>query len=140
MNKSIAAAATTCAFLAACATQPPAPVTPVPKKPAPPTTTQPAPKPAPPPAAAQPQPKPGPVEPKPDPIPARLGATRMAGKDVQAILTHHNKVRAAVNVGPVKWSPALAGYSQKWADHLAGGACRMAASWARRGPLPAAAK
>jgi pathogenesis-related protein 1 len=109
--------------LAGCATQGPAPVSPAPKKPAPAATLPPA-KPAPP-ATGQPSGKAATLEPKPDQVPARLGATKMTGKDVQAVLTHHNKVRAAVNVGPVKWSPALAGYAQKWADHLAGGACRM---------------
>jgi pathogenesis-related protein 1 len=49
----------------------------------------------------------------------------MPPKDVQAIIVHHNKVRAAVGVGPLKWSPTLAGYSQKWADHLAGSTCKM---------------
>jgi pathogenesis-related protein 1 len=119
MNGNIASAGLLCLALAGCATQAPAPVTPAPKKPAPPPATQP------PPAATQQTPRPGPVEPKPDAAPTKLGTTKMSGKDVQAVLTHHNKVRAAVNVGPIKWSPALAGYSQKWADHLAGGACKM---------------
>lgn len=123
MNNNIAFAGCLVLALAGCATQAPAPVRPAPKKPAP-AVTQPPAKPAPP-AASQPSSKPGKLEPKPDPMPARLGTTRMNGKDVQAILTHHNKVRAAVNVGPVKWSPGLAGYAQKWADHLAGGVCRM---------------
>lgn len=112
-------------FLGACATQAPAPVKPPPKKPAAATPAQPAAKPAPPPVA-QPAPKPAvPAEPKPEPPPARLGATKMLPKDVQAIIVHHNKVRAAVGVGPLKWSPTLAAYSQKWADQLAGGSCKM---------------
>lgn len=49
----------------------------------------------------------------------------MTAKDVQAITAHHNKVRAAVGVSPLKWSPTLAAYSQKWADQLAGGSCKM---------------
>lgn len=49
----------------------------------------------------------------------------MVAKDAQSILAHHNQVRAAVNVPPVTWSPALAGYAQKWAEHLAGGACKL---------------
>lgn len=125
MNRNIVAAGSICLALAGCATQAPAPVTPAPRKPAPAVTPHPPAKPAPPPAATQPQPKAGPVEPKPDPVPSKLGATKMSAKDVQAVLTHHNKVRAAVNVGPVKWSPALAGYAQKWADHLAGESCKM---------------
>ena len=131
-----AAAIVVCVIAAGCASQPAAPVAPPPKKAAPPaaTVTQPAPKPAPPPVV-QPAPKPAaPVTakpapksapPKPEPLPARLGDTKMAAKDVQAILAHHNKVRAAVGVPPLKWSPTLANYSQKWTDYLAGSSCRV---------------
>jgi pathogenesis-related protein 1 len=109
-------------FLAACATQAPAPVTPPAKKPAASATTPPAPKPAAP-AVAQPAPKA--AEPRPEVPPTKLGATRMPPTGVQAITVHHNKVRAAVGVGPLKWSPTLATYSQKWADQLAGSTCKM---------------
>ncbi len=116
-----------CLLVAACATQSPAPVAPPPKKPAA-STTQPAPRPAAKPAspaAAQPAPKPAAAEPKPEAPPTKLGATKMLPKDVQAVTVYHNKVRAAVGVGPLKWSPTLATYAQKWADQLAGGTCKM---------------
>ena len=72
---------------------------------------------------------------KPTPIPAtsttRPAAnsgpgSKMSAKDIQAITAYHNKVRAAVGVGPMKWSAALAAYAQEWADHLAATTCKMA--------------
>ena len=123
----IAATVLVCLVAAGCATQPAAPVAPPPRTPAPPVAAaQPAPKPAPAPVGAKP---PDPVTAKPaaksESLPARLGDTKMSVKDVQAITVHHNKVRASVGVAPLKWSPTLANYSQKWADHLAGSSCRM---------------
>jgi pathogenesis-related protein 1 len=53
-------------------------------------------------------------------------ASKMSARDVKAITAYHDKVRAEVGVGPVKWSPALAAYAQEWADHLAATTCRMA--------------
>ena len=50
----------------------------------------------------------------------------MSAKDAQAITEYHNKVRAAVGTGPLKWSPKLAAYAQEWSDHLAATTCRMA--------------
>src|SRR5258706_3350034 len=52
--------------------------------------------------------------------------SRMSAKDVPAITAYHNKVRADVGVGPMKWSATLAAYAQEWADHLAATTCRMA--------------
>lgn len=106
-----------CLVMAACTTQPPAPVTPAPKKSTPPTAVPSAPKPV--------SPGPAAAEPKAKAPPTKLGATKLLPKDVQAVTVHHNKVRAAVGVGPLKWSPTLATYSQKWADHLAGSSCKM---------------
>ena len=40
-------------------------------------------------------------------------------QDAQAVLDHHNKVRADVSVPPLTWSAALAAYAQQWADSLA---------------------
>lgn len=51
---------------------------------------------------------------------------KMSARDIQAITAYHNKVRADVGVGPMKWSAALAAYAQEWADHLAATTCRMA--------------
>jgi pathogenesis-related protein 1 len=50
----------------------------------------------------------------------------MSAGDIAAITAHHNKVRAEVGVGPVKWSPAVAAYAQEWADHLAATTCKIA--------------
>jgi pathogenesis-related protein 1 len=52
--------------------------------------------------------------------------SKMSTKDRQAIAAWHDKVRADVGVGRIKWSPVLAAYAQEWADHLASTTCRMA--------------
>jgi len=58
---------------------------------------------------------------------AKLGpGSKMSGKDVRAIASYHNKVRADVGVAPMKWSVTLAVYAQEWADHLAATTCKMA--------------
>ncbi len=49
----------------------------------------------------------------------------MPAPDAKAITDYHNKVRADVGVGPLRWSPALAGYAQEWADRLAQTTCKM---------------
>jgi pathogenesis-related protein 1 len=51
--------------------------------------------------------------------------TRMQPADRRAILGHHNKVRADVGVGPLRWDDGLAATAQQWADHLAANGCRM---------------
>lgn len=51
--------------------------------------------------------------------------TRMAGADQRALLNHHNKVRADVGLGPLRWDNGLAAFAQQWADHLASTQCRM---------------
>lgn len=66
--------------------------------------------------------KPAPREEVPA-LPA-LGSKMPAG-DAQAITAYHNKVRADVGVGPLRWSPTLATYAQQWTDHLASASCRM---------------
>ncbi|MBC8007400.1 MAG: hypothetical protein H7X76_05050 [Prolixibacteraceae bacterium] len=50
----------------------------------------------------------------------------MSAKDIQAITAYHDKVRAAVGVGPLTWSTALAAYAQEWANHLAATTCKIA--------------
>jgi pathogenesis-related protein 1 len=57
--------------------------------------------------------------------PARLPATGMSPQDIQALLGHHNKVRAEVGVGPMAWSGQLAAYAQQWAEQLAITNCQM---------------
>jgi len=49
----------------------------------------------------------------------------MKSADQRAILAYHNKVRADVGVGPLRWNSNLAGFAQQWADHLATSSCRM---------------
>lgn len=51
--------------------------------------------------------------------------TRMKAADRRAALAHHNKVRADVGVGPLRWDDRLAATAQQWADHLAANGCRM---------------
>jgi len=77
--------------------------------------------------APQPQkPPPAPVSSGPQPAARPGSGSKMSAKDIQAITAYHDKVRADVGVGPIKWSPTLAAYAQEWADHLAGTTCRMA--------------
>jgi len=39
-------------------------------------------------------------------------------EDQQAILDTHNRLRAEVNVPPLRWSPELSAYAQEWANEL----------------------
>lgn len=59
------------------------------------------------------------------PAPSASGSSRMKSVDQKAILAYHNKVRADVGVGPLRWDDGLATYAQQWADHLATTTCRM---------------
>ena len=72
--------------------------------------------------------KPAAVPVSPGSIPAAKPGhgSKMSARDVETITAYHNKVRADVGVGPMKWSAALAAYAQAWADHLAGTTCKMA--------------
>ncbi len=56
---------------------------------------------------------------------AALPPPGLSPQDVDALLSHHNKVRADVGVGPLAWSANLAGYAQQWAEQLAISGCRM---------------
>jgi pathogenesis-related protein 1 len=57
---------------------------------------------------------------------ARSGSgSKMPARDIQAIMAYHDKVRADVGVGPMKWSATLAAYAQEWAEHLAATTCGM---------------
>ena len=56
----------------------------------------------------------------------------MSPGDIREITAYHDKVRADVGVGPIRWSPALAAYAQEWADHLAATTCRIAHRTERR--------
>jgi pathogenesis-related protein 1 len=49
----------------------------------------------------------------------------MGVADIKAITDYHNKVRRNVGVGPLTWSPKLAGVAQQWTDHLAATSCQM---------------
>jgi pathogenesis-related protein 1 len=61
------------------------------------------------------------------PAAASSAATAMPMKpaDIRAILAHHNKVRADVGVGPLRWDEGLAVYAKQWAGQLAANGCRM---------------
>ena len=59
------------------------------------------------------------------PAAADLPATGLSPQDINAITAHHNKVRADVGVGPMTWSPRIAGYAQQWAEQLAISGCSM---------------
>jgi pathogenesis-related protein 1 len=82
-------------------------------------------------AGCAPQPgKPAPAS-APEPVEAKPAVkpgsgSKMSARDIRAIMAYHDKVRADVGVGPVKWSPTLADYAQEWADHLAATTCKMA--------------
>ncbi len=58
---------------------------------------------------------------KPEVGKPEVGATGSAVTPQEAgeLVAFHNKVRAEVGVGPVKWSPTLAKFAQQWADRLA---------------------
>ncbi|MCB8964218.1 MAG: SCP-like extracellular [Bacteroidales bacterium] len=57
-------------------------------------------------------------------VPGKTGSD-IAQADAQALLNHHNKVRADVGCPPLQWSPQLAEYAQAWANHLASEGCLM---------------
>lgn len=46
-------------------------------------------------------------------------------KDLEIAIQEHNRVRADVGVGKLKWSSKISRYAQTWADHLATTSCRM---------------
>lgn len=62
---------------------------------------------------------------QPAPSAKASGTTRMKAADQRALLQHHNKVRADVRLGPLRWDDGLAAFAQQWADHLATTTCRM---------------
>jgi pathogenesis-related protein 1 len=43
----------------------------------------------------------------------------VTAQEAEELVKLHNKIRAEVGVGPVKWSPTLAKFAQAWADELA---------------------
>lgn len=45
--------------------------------------------------------------------------SNLTSEAAAALLAHHNKARAEVNVPPLAWSRKLAVYAQSWADTLA---------------------
>ena len=66
-----------------------------------------------------------PISPGSKPAAKPGSGSKMSARDIQAITAYHNKVRADVGVGPLKWSANLAVYAQEWADHLAVTTCKM---------------
>jgi pathogenesis-related protein 1 len=55
------------------------------------------------------------LAPKP-PLPTSTGT--LSSADIKRLVDAHDRVRADVGVGPMTWSAAIAGYAQRWADHL----------------------
>ncbi len=51
--------------------------------------------------------------------------SRLTSQEMNAILNEHNRVRANVNVAPLRWSAQLAQVAQKWTDHLASTSCGL---------------
>lgn len=51
--------------------------------------------------------------------------SRVIPEDARQIVALHNRIRAEVGVGPVRWSEDLAAFAQQWADHLASTRCGM---------------
>jgi uncharacterized protein YkwD len=49
----------------------------------------------------------------------QITGSAVNGVDAKKFLAHHNKVRAEVGVGELKWSAKLSTYAQAWADKLA---------------------
>lgn len=63
--------------------------------------------------------EPSPAEPTPaEPTPAEL-TPRAEDGALAGTTAAHNNVRAGVGVPPLAWDPAIAGFAQAWADHLA---------------------
>ncbi len=52
-----------------------------------------------------------------------LSGSRVSLSEAEKIVALHNKIRAEVGVGPLRWSEELAAYAQRWADHLASSRC-----------------
>ena len=50
---------------------------------------------------------------------ASAAAPAVTAREADELVRYHNKVRDEVGVGPVKWSPTLAGFAQQWADEVA---------------------
>lgn len=55
----------------------------------------------------------------------RAAASPLSPEDAGKMLVLHNRVRADVGVGPLRWSEDLAHYAQQWADHLAATRCGL---------------
>ena len=72
--------------------------------------------------------KPPSAEPTGVPVAAAAAPVAPAGMpahDISAITAHHNKVRADVGVGPLKWSSDIAAFAHQWAEQLARSGCGM---------------
>ena len=53
-----------------------------------------------------------------------IGST-LTPQEVEQLLQLHNKARAEVGAGPLRWSKSLALYAQKWGVHLALTSCGL---------------
>lgn len=55
----------------------------------------------------------------------KAAGSPLSAQDARKMLDLHNRVRADVGVGPLRWSQELADYAQRWADHLAATRCGL---------------
>jgi uncharacterized protein YkwD len=51
--------------------------------------------------------------------PVMMGAVDLDAFFGERLLVAHNRERATLGIGPLRWNPALAVSAQRWADHLA---------------------
>ena len=51
--------------------------------------------------------------------PVMMGGANLDTFFGERLLVAHNRERATLGVGPLRWNPALAQSAQRWADHLA---------------------
>lgn len=49
----------------------------------------------------------------------------LSNEEAAAVLAHHNKVRAELNLPPLTWSADVAAHAQEWADSLASTTCKL---------------
>jgi uncharacterized protein YkwD len=79
---------------------------------------------------ASPGPTPGATTPSADAPPRASAPPRAAPADPEpgrlaGITAAHNRVRAALDLPPLEWSPELARFAQTWADKLRRGGCDL---------------
>lgn len=61
----------------------------------------------------------------PDPDARQQTDPGITDTEQQTLLKEHNRVRADVGIGPLKWSAELAAVGQEWSEVLAAGKCKL---------------